>query len=221
MPEPGKSVPGPWTGAVPVVGGGVASVIRIPVPGHGNLAIELSPRNFKGKSTSTLFIQDPTGKRVLRLDYGYNIKTKTVDYHWNQKGTFADFGIQDHTPTGKAGEILYKGAKAFKYGGRVLLVVGAVVDLYSIAVATNPLRQSTVVVSAWAFAWAGAEAGGAGGALAGSVIPGVGTAAGGIVFGIIGGIGGYWAGSKVGATVYDWAADTQFLPLPQTSVALP
>src|SRR5579875_1366442 len=36
--------------------------------------IELSPRGWvpKSGSTSTVFIQDAAGKRVLRLDYGYN-----------------------------------------------------------------------------------------------------------------------------------------------------
>ena len=196
------------------------------MPGPGRLAIELSPRNFKGKSTSTLFIQDATGKKVLRLDYGYNVKTKTVDYHWNQKGTFADFGIADHTPVGRAGATLYQGARAFKYLGRVMLVVGIAVDTYSIVVASNPLRRSTQVVSAWAMAWAGAETfgegGAAGGAALGSVVPGLGTAAGGavggLVFGIAGGIGGYWAGSKMGAEIYDWTAETHFLPLPMTDV---
>jgi uncharacterized membrane protein YgcG len=145
--------------------------MRIPVPGPGNLAIELSPRNFKGKSTSTLFIQDATGRRnVLRLDYGYNVKTKTIDYHWNQKGTFKEFGIADHTPVGRGGAALYESARAFKYVGRTLLVIGAVADLVSIAVASNPLRRSTQVVSAWALAWAGAEGAGELGAAIGTAI---------------------------------------------------
>lgn len=224
MAQDNKPATAPWIGAVPA--GGVASVIRIPIPGTNNLAIELSPRNFKGRSTSTLFIQDPTGKKVLRLDYGYNIKTKTVDYHWNQKGTFGEFGIADHTPVGRGGAALYRGAQAFKYAGRALVVIGLVADTYSIVMASNPLRRSTEVVSAWAMGWAGAELAGEGGAMGGgaigSIVPGLGTAAGaavgGLVLGIGGGIAGYWAGSKAGATVYDWAADTQFLPLPKTDV---
>ena len=224
MAQAGDEVSAPFTGAVPA--GGIASIIRIPIPGTNNLAIELSPRNFKGKSTSTLFIQDGTGKKVLRLDYGFNVKTNTVDYHWNQKGTFADFGIADHTPVGRVGAVIYQGARAFRYAGRALIVLGVAADTYSIVMASNPLRRSTQVVSAWAMAWVGAETvgagGAAGGAALGSVVPGLGTAAGGavggIVFGILGGIGGYWAGSKAGAIVYDWAAETHFLPLPETDV---
>lgn len=53
---------------------GLAAAIRIPVPDSNGLAIELSPRGHvpKSGSTSTLFIQDKSGKRHLRLDYGYN-----------------------------------------------------------------------------------------------------------------------------------------------------
>jgi hypothetical protein len=212
--DPGEVVQAPWTGAVPAAG--LVSTIRIPVPGPGNLAIELTPRNFKGKSTSALFIQDKAGKRTLRLDYGYNAKTKTVDYHWNQKGTFDQFGIPDHTPVGRSGAALYEGARVFKYAGRTLLVIGAVTDLVSIAIASNPLRRSTQVVSAWAVAWAGAEGAGELGAAIGTAIePGGGTAVVGIVFAIGGGIAGYWAGEKVGADVYDWGAGTFFSRLPE------
>ena len=95
-------------GSAPIVGTGLSSVTRIPVPGTG-LYIELTPRGRipKGGSTSALFIQDEAGKRTLRLDYGINKVTGKVDYHWNQKGTFAEFGIEGHTPAGSAGEALF------------------------------------------------------------------------------------------------------------------
>jgi hypothetical protein len=128
---------------------GLASVVRIPVPGTNGLAIELSPRGWtpQGGSTSRLFIQDVAGKRNLRLDYGYNVKTQAVDFHWNQKGTFNEFGIADHSPAGAAGEFVFKGAKYFRYGGRVLLVAAVAIDVYSIVVSSNPLRRSTQVVA--------------------------------------------------------------------------
>ena len=212
MAEPQQVVAPPWNGAV--VATGLTSVIRIPVPGTNRLAIQFVPINFKGKSTSTLFIQDPTGKRVLRLDYGYNVKSKTVDYHWNQKGTFEKFGIADHTSVGSAEAILYRSAKGFRYAGRVLIVVGAVVDAVSIVQSDKPLRRATQVVTAWAAAWASAEAAGAGGAALGTVIePGGGTAVVGVVFAIGGGIAGYWGGEKAGAEIYDWG-QAAFLPLP-------
>ena len=101
----------PVDGSIPAAIG-LASVIRIPVPGTNGLAIELSPRGWtpQGGSTSRLFIQDVARKRNLRLDYGYNVKTQAVDFHWNQKGTFNEFGIADHSPAGAAGEFVFKGA---------------------------------------------------------------------------------------------------------------
>ncbi|MGC8469277.1 MAG: hypothetical protein ACP5NI_05145 [Acetobacteraceae bacterium] len=218
MPDSDQSHPilGPMAGAVPA--GGVASLIRIPIPGTDNLAIELSPRNYGGKSTSTLFLQDPAGKRLLRLDYGWNPKTKAVDFHWNQKGTFADFGIADHTPAGGFGEALYRGARAFKYLGRTLVVVGVALDVVSIVTASNPLLRTSEVAFGWAGAAAGGEAGGALGAEGGTFAePGLGTAIGGLAGGIVGGIIGYWAGEKVGDFFY-WSADTVFTRLPQTAL---
>jgi len=86
----------PMYGQVPMALG-VSTVIRIPVPGTRNLAIEFFARNYKGNSTSTVFIQDLSGKIHLRLDHGYNVATKTVDYHWNlgskqTGGMKAEFG---------------------------------------------------------------------------------------------------------------------------------
>lgn len=194
--------------------------MRIPVPGTNGLAIELKPRGRipAGGSTSTLFIQDATGNRHLRLDYGYNAQTKTIDYHWNQKGTNAFFKIQNHTPAGSSGEGLYKASRYFRYGGRLLVVVGVGMDVYSIVTASKPIRRASEVVTGWAGAWAGCEVfGGAGAAGGTAVAPGPGTAIGGVGGCIIGGIGGYWLGSKAGGAVYDWAEDTIFTPVPETS----
>jgi hypothetical protein len=203
-----------FMGSAPVVGTGVASVARIRVPGT-NYFIEFSPRNFPAsKSTSALFIQDEAGKRVLRLDYGYNTKTGQFDYHWNQKGTFADFGIADHTVAGSAGEALFKGAKLFKYGGRLLLIVGIAMDAYSIVVAKKRLRQVARVAAGWAGAAAGAEFCGTWGAGVGSVEPGGGTAVGGIVGGIVCGIAGYAGASWAAGRTYDWVEETDFEPVP-------
>jgi hypothetical protein len=209
----------PTVGSVPVALG-ILSVARIPVPGT-NLVVELNSRGYKG-STSTVFIwEKEVGKgkfgKCLRLDYGYNVKTKTVDYHWNREGPAKMFwGIQDHTPAGATGEALWKAGKYLRWGGRVLLVVSIAVDAVSIATASNRLRKASEVVSGWAFSWAGCETGGAFGAGVGTGIePGGGTAIGAFVGCIIGGSIGYWAGSKVGADVYDWAENTVFTPLPE------
>src|SRR5258708_39217304 len=117
----------------------------------------------KSGSTSTLFIQDALGKKNLRLDYGYNVKTQTVNYHWNQKGTYQIFGIADHTPVGTAGRMVYKSARYFRYAGRALAVVGVALDVYSVVVADKPLRQATKVAAGWAGARGGGQGGGGGG----------------------------------------------------------
>ncbi|MBC8131079.1 MAG: hypothetical protein H7Y08_12255, partial [Rhizobiaceae bacterium] len=143
----------PMNGAVPYAIG-QASVVRIPVPGSNRLAVEFKPRGFvpKSGSTSTLFIQDPTGKRHLRLDYGFNKATNTINYHWNQSGTNAQFGIGNHQPAGPGAAALYHGARYFRYAGRVLMVVGIVADTVSIVRASNPIRRASEVVAGWAAA---------------------------------------------------------------------
>jgi hypothetical protein len=209
----------PVSGSIPV-GVGSAAVVRIPVPGSNGLFVELSPRGYVPKSgtTSTLFVQDATGKRHLRLDYGYNKTTGKVDYHWNQKGTYSQFGITDHSPTGRGGEALYKGAKYLRYGGRVLLVVGVAVDAYSIVVAQKRWRQVSRVLAGWGGAAAGCKIVGAGGAVVGTFIePGGGTAVGGFVGCMAGGVGGYLGASWAAGELYDWVEETFFEPLPELS----
>lgn len=210
----------PMSGGIPYAVG-QPSIVRIPIPNTDGLAIEFKPRGYipTSGSTSTLFYQDITGKRHLRLDYGYNVKTKTVNYHWNQQGTHANFGVTDHTSTGRGAAGVYKAAKYFRHAGRVLMVVGVAMDIVSIVKASNPLRRATQVVSGMALAWAGCKVVGAGGALGGSFVPVVGTGVGGVGGCVIGGIAGYWGGSRMGDTVYTWAKNTIFTKL--TVVAAP
>jgi hypothetical protein len=209
----------PTAGSIPYVIG-QSSVVRIPIPGTPGLCLELTPRGRipRGGSTSTIFIQDSAGKRHLRLDFGENPVTKTVDYHWNQRGTHQFFGLSDHSAAGGTGRLAYGAAKYFRYAGRVLLVAGAAVDIVSIVYASRPLRRASEVVAGWAGAWIGCEVAGAGGAAVGTALtPGVGTAAGGFLGCIVGGLGGYVGGASVGAAVFDWAEDTVFFPVAQVS----
>ncbi|MEX1366665.1 MAG: hypothetical protein AB1Z98_26300 [Nannocystaceae bacterium] len=209
----------PTYGAIPYAVG-QPTAVRIPIPGTNRLAIEFRPRGYvpAGGSTSTLFFQDITGKRHLRLDYGFNVKTNTIDYHWNQKGVHDVFGITNHQPAGSGGSALYNGAKYFRYAGRVLMVAGVAMDVISIAQASKPLRRATQVVAGWAGAWCGCKVVGAAGAGGGSLVaPGPGTAVGGVAGCIIGGIGGYFVGEAIAGEVYDWAEDTFFTPLPETT----
>lgn len=197
---------------------GLPSAVRISVPGTGGLCIEFTPRGWQpaSGSTSTLFFQEVSGKRHLRLDYGYNVRTKSINYHWNQVGTFNQFDIADHAVVGRAGAVTYHAAKYFRYAGRVLLVGGAIVDGISIVQADRPLRRATQVVAAWAAAYAGCKLVGADGAALGSLASPFGTAAGGIAGCIIGGYAAYEAGSVAAGEVFDWAEGTLFKPLPET-----
>jgi hypothetical protein len=204
------------------VGTGVAAVTRIPVPGSNGLFVELTPRGRQpvGGSTSTVFIQDGSGRRQLRLDYGYNKKTGGVDYHWNQSGTFDQFGIEDHTPAGPAAEALYSGARYFRYAGRVLLVAGAAADLYSIVVAKQRWRQVARVAGGWVGAEAGCQLIGAGGAFAGTLAePGLGTAVGALVGCMAGGVGGYAGLSWAAGRAYDWVEETYYETVPEASAS--
>lgn len=179
---------------------GMASTVRIPVPGTKGLAIELSPRGWtpKGGTTSTLFIQSLDGKRQLRLDYGFNKTTGAVDFHWNQKGVADVFGKTDHTPAGRGGAALYRGARYFRYAGRALMVVGAATDAYSVVVSDRPFAQLMIVSGGWAAAWAGCKMFGAAGAAGGTAVePGGGTAVGGIAGCFFGAAVGYWAGKTL------------------------
>lgn len=139
---------------------------------YNGLCIEFKPRGFvpKGGSTSTLFFQDISGKRHLRLDYGYNVKSKTIDYHWNQKGTYANFGIADHASAGSGGAALYKAAKYFRWGGRILMVAGAAIDVVSIVHASKPLKPATEIIVGWTGAWVGCKVIGTGSAAADTII---------------------------------------------------
>jgi len=193
------------------------SIFRIPIPGTDGLCIEFKPRGYvpRGGSTSTLFFQDSSGKRHLRLDYGYNVQSKTIDYHWNQTGTHTNFGINDHTTVSRVGATIYKAAKYFRYAGRTLVVVGAVIDIVSIVRSAQPLRRASEVVAGWTLAWAGCKTLGAGGAALGTLASPIGTAVGGIGGCLIGGYTGYRSGSALGLTIYDWG-QTVFFPLPET-----
>jgi hypothetical protein len=205
------------SGAIPYAVG-QATIVRIPIPGTNGLCIEFRSRGWvpKGGSTSTLFFQDATGKRHLRLDYGYNVATKTINYHWNQSKTHANFGIADHTSLGRSGQVAYQAAKYFRYAGRGLVVVGVSIDVVSIARANKPMRRATEVVAGWASAWVGCKTVGAGGAVLGSLASPIGSAVGGVGACIIGGAAAYYGGATLAGRVYDWAEDTIFVTIPET-----
>jgi hypothetical protein len=97
-----------------------------------------------------------------------------------------------------------KAATVAKYGGRVLVPLGAAMDIAAIAKSDDKLKTGTEKASAWAGAYVGAKGGVALGATAGAFVGGpVGAAVGGVVGGVVGGIAGYIGGEKVGGWAYD------------------
>jgi uncharacterized membrane protein YgcG len=147
----------------------------------------------------------------LRLDFGFNKNSQVFEWHWNQKGTSADFGIANHTSVGQAEQLLGQVSKVYRFAGRALTIVGAATDLYSIVASSEPLRRSVQVVSGWAAAAGGCKVVGAGGAYLGTAVaPGVGTAVGGFLGCSVGAFIGYLSAERVSGHLYDWTAGALF-----------
>lgn len=212
---------------------GVASVVRIPVPGtilpnlpRGLVLTVQPPARYK-RSTSSIFIRNPAdskfGKPGIRLDYGPNPSTGQIDYHWNVEGggrARARFpNITNHMLAGPSGAALHWGARAFRVAGRVFIVTGAVMDGVSIVVADRPWRRSLQVVSAWVAAGVGATQFGRLGTVVGSFVePGGGTAVGGGIGAILGGFIGYITAEAASGYLYEYAAGTIFMAQPEVPV---
>lgn len=187
--------------------GSLVSVVRIPVPITGqNLYLELRPRNFKGQSTSAIFIQD-VNKRHVRLDYGYNKSTGQIDYHWHQaKGLSETFKVTNHLPTGHWGKWLYRVGKTTKYVGTTFVVFAVVTDMIDIVIAEKPLQQLSKVAGAWSTAFIGCQRMGALGSRLGFRInPLFGTILGGGLGCIMGSMGGHFLGDWAGNKAYHLA----------------
>ncbi|MCB8883354.1 hypothetical protein ACELLULO517_24105 [Acidisoma cellulosilytica] len=209
---------------------GVASKVLIPVPftklpnlPKGLLLSLYPPPDYKG-STCTIFIRNPEdahhGSPGLRLDYDYNKSTKKVDYHWNVDGggrARARFpNITNHMPVGLKGAVIYKAAKAFRIGGKIFFLSGALLDGISILTADRPFRRSFQVLSAWELSeYLAVEAGQIGAGLGTMVEPGFGTAIGGGIGALAGGFFGYFTAEAAAGYVYDFAEGTRFKSMPE------
>jgi uncharacterized membrane protein YgcG len=129
------------------------------------------------------------------LDYGFNKNSQLFEWHWNQKGTAADFGINNHTSVGATEQLLGEAAKIYRNVGRVLVIAGAVVDVWSIVVSSQPLRRSV----------------GASGAYLGTAVaPGVGTAVGGFLGCTAGSFIGYLTAERTSGHLFDWTQGALF-----------
>jgi hypothetical protein len=102
------------------------------------------------------------------------------------------------------------GIKAFRYGGRVMIVVGAVMSVERVVNAPEGqhARVATQEVGGWAFSLAGAEAGAGGGAALGAAL-GIETGPGAVAFAVlgalVGGAIGFFGGEEAADKMYDLA----------------
>jgi Domain of unknown function (DUF4157) len=102
------------------------------------------------------------------------------------------------------------GIKAFRYGGRVMIVVGAAMSVERVVTAPEgqQARVATQEAGGWAFSLAGAEAGAGGGAALGAAF-GIETGPGAVAFAVlgalVGGAIGFFGGQEAGDKMYDVA----------------
>ena len=212
----------PVSGRIPFVVG-KTSVVRIPVAGTRTLCLELSPRGHvpaRG-SASTLFVRHAATQLQSRLDFAYNKRTRTIDYHWNQNGTLENFvnggQREDVTPW----FVPHSALKCYRYIGRTLLVGGAIAEAVSIVEASAPLRNASSSVSDWCARWLGHEYAIADRALTGSQLgQGLALAVGEALDCIIAAFSGIVTPAELAAQVYDWTENTLFTPLDEVRPAL-
>jgi hypothetical protein len=104
------------------------------------------------------------------------------------------------------------GIKAFRYGGRVMIFVGAAMSIERVASAPEGqgARVATQEAGGWAFSLAGAEAGAGGGAALGAglgIETGPGAVALAVLGALIGGAIGFFGGQEAADKMYDVAED--------------
>ena len=203
---------GPSEGSIPLAAG-IGGAMQIPIWGSSGYAIRLRPY-YPGTTSSFLFIQGPRRNRFLRLDYGHNIASGSIDYHWNQRGSSAQFGgTTNHMTIPRSqGHVAWVTARTLRVAGRPLILVAAALDAISIVRASDPLRRATEVAAGWAGAAAGCRvAGGVAGRvgmLSGNPLVAAGAGIGGC---LVGAFVGYWAAERAASAVYGWVQGTRFL----------
>ncbi|MBU0578248.1 S-layer homology domain-containing protein, partial [Patescibacteria group bacterium] len=210
------------------VGAGMATRTTAPVYGMG------TPYTWTmdlGGSYITQIYQTNNPSKYIALDYHLHETgpmAGTSNFHFNQKGVYADWGVSNHQVIGPDDlTINGKGVpvnvgKGLRYVGAAGLVIGAATDAYNIYESEDRGRDTTKVVGGWTGAWAGATAFASIGASTGAWIGGmacgtvtlgaaaipcavIGGSVGGFIGGMFGGVTGYLGGSYAGEEAYDAA----------------
>jgi hypothetical protein len=113
-----------------------ARVVRIPVPGTPGMFIQIAPRGGAPQARA-LFLQT-AGDHNLRLNYEYQVKTQSVDYHWEAGKEATLSGFTD----------LKRATKYFIHAGVMMVASGSVADIHSIVVARYR-RQESRISAGW------------------------------------------------------------------------
>jgi hypothetical protein len=211
-----------------VIGAGIGALRAI----HGKTAVNIGGTRFyitgtpkagmripASGTTSVLFVYKAgQPNKLYRLDFDV-LKTGPragqLGWEHNQRGVarILKLNVTNHQPAGFVARNAGRAIKVLKWGGRAMIVVGAVQSGIEVYHAEDRARAVVTELSGWAAASGGAYLGGKGGAAAGAWVgsffgPGPGTAIGAGVGGAIGsvggGVGGFWLGKTVSETVYDW-----------------
>lgn len=207
--------PNTETPFVNVAGGVLGTLARL----HRGVPISVRGRTFDfalsaprgarlppGGSSSVVFATLPNQpNKGIRLDYGYNKGTSSVNWHWNQKGSASNFLVTNHSTSGA--KLSGWALKSTKYAGRLLLVGGVIQSGSAIYSSEEPLQEAAHQASGWAGSFvggaAGAQAGAALGAAIGAPFMGIGAVPGAVVGGFVGGVAGGAAGWEGGLKAHE------------------
>ena len=228
--EPATPLAGESGLQAPIAGAGVGSQVFI----HGKTLFKINGTSMyvsgstqagmkgipKTGTTSVLFIfKKDNPNKLYRLDYDTlksGPKMGSKGWEHNQKGVskILNLSVTNHQPGGRGAAIAGKAIKVLKYGGKALVVVGALnagVELYQAQDKARVLiKQSSGFAGAWAGARIGAKGGAALAVVAGQLGPQVAAPEEVITVPIVtavgaigGGIVGFWVGETISTTVYD------------------
>ena len=182
----------------------------VALPPGSRIRFADASRLLKGQmETRLVTVLRPGTKNYYAWDAHLPVGNQPHAYwHVNQGGMHGLFGQSNHSPLTPAQITQAKGLRYIRVGGRVLWVIGVVVDAAYLvnsidqsieAGSPNPaIAQAIRTVGGWGGGWAGAKIGCAAGAAAG-VETGPGLVLTCIAGSIIGGFAGYYGA--------DWIAD--------------
>lgn len=177
----------------------------------------------KTGTTSVLFVYKKSNpNKLYRLDYdvlkmGPNAGQQGWEHNQSGVAKILNLAVTNHEPAGAWASAAGKAIKVLRYGGKALLVVGAIESGIEIYYAPDKKGAILTEAGGWIGATGGAELGAEGGAAIGGAI-GVwffgagavpGAAIGAFIGGVGGGIAGYAGGKAAVSYVYHKLTDEE------------